>query len=408
MHFSSFIAGRYLKSKQLSKSAAFITTISIGGIGIGVAIVIIALTIFDGFNNAVTEKIIQMDSHIKITGFGGRKLTNPVNFVHELKSEFPNRIVEVNPFILAQSLIKSKKTTEGVTLHGITESQLISLKQYIISKTKSFTNRNYKNNFIIIGKKLAERLFIATGDKITLFSLRKSEPPSENNPPIIERFTVGAIYESGMAEYDDLTVYIPFETAQKLFSLHNKVSGYNIKVKNVNDIKILTKQIKNFVHYPYYVRSIFKIHQNIFTWLALQKKPIPIILGLIIIVAIFNIIGTLLMIVLEKISAVGILQALGMEKKQIVNIFLIEGIYISATGIIIGDVLALVLSIVQKNYNVIPLPESVYFLSSVPISINIFNYLAVSAIALILSIFSAYVPGRIAANISPIDAIKFN
>ncbi len=114
------------------------------------------------------------------------------------------------------------------------------------------------------------------------------------------------------------------------------------------------------------------------------------------------------MIVLEKISAVGTLQAIGSTKKQIVSIFLMDGIFISTTGIILGDSLALILSLLQKYFNVIPLPSSVYFLSSVPISINYFNYLSVSLAAFLLSVLAAYIPSRIAANISPIDAIKFN
>jgi len=231
MHFSSYIAVRYLKSKQLSKSASFITTISIGGIGLGVAIVIVALTIFDGFNNAITEKIIQMDSHIKITGFGGRKLPDSDNFIKSLKSRFPNRIVNINPFINAQSLIKSKKQTEGVTLQGINNMQLNSLKRYIISQTKPFSKNEQQNNQIIIGKKLAERLFLKAGDTVTLFALQKPVAPSEDNPPIIEKFTVGAVYESGMAEYDDLIAYITFKSAQEMFSLKDEVSGYDIQLK---------------------------------------------------------------------------------------------------------------------------------------------------------------------------------
>ena len=408
MRYSSFIALRYLKAKQLSKSASFITNISIAGIGLGVAIVVIALTIFDGFNNAVTQKIIQMDSHIKITGFGGRRLKNSNNFVTNLKKQFPNKIKNIYPFILNQAIIKSEKQTDGISLHGITKTQMQSLSKYIISRVKSFDSSKSEKNFIIIGQKLAERLFVKVGDKVTLFALEKPEAPSDNNPPIIEKFVIGAIYESGMAEYDDLNVYFDINSAKKMFYLKDEVSGYNIQVNDVNKIKEITKEIRKFVHYPYYVRSIFKIHQNIFTWLALQKKPIPIILGLIIIVAVFNIIGTLLMIVLEKISSIGILQALGATKKQIVNIFLSEGIFISVIGIIIGNILALSLSLIQQNFNVIPLPESVYFLSSVPISINIFNYAIVSAAAFALSLLAAYLPSKIASNISPIDAIKFN
>jgi len=404
MSYSSFIAKRYLKSKQLSKSASLITKIAIGGIGIGVAIVLIALTIFEGFDKAVTEKIIQMDSHIKITGFGGRNLLNSDKFVSEMKLKFNDSIVDISPFISREALIKSKKTTEGISLHGVSSSKIISLKKYFVAQSKPSTN----NNFIIIGKKLAEKLFLKVGDNVTLFALQSPEPPSEENPPIIAKYFVSAIYESGMAEYDDLNAYVDLNNAQKLFLLNNTVSGYDIRVNEVDKIKSLTKQIKDFVHYPYYVRTIFKIHQNIFTWLALQKKPVPIILGLIIIVAVFNIIGTLLMIVLEKISAVGTLQAIGSTKRQIISIFLMEGIFISSTGIILGNALALILSLLQKYFNVIPLPSSVYFLSSVPISINYLNYLAVSLAAFFLSVLASYIPSRIAANISPIDAIKFN
>jgi len=404
MRYSSFIARRYLKSKQLSKSASLITKIAISGIAIGVAIVLIALTIFDGFDKAVTEKIIQMDSHIKITGFGGRNLSHSDNFISEMKTKFNNSITDISPFIVRESLIKSKEATEGISLHGVSKSKIASLQQYFIAHAKSNSN----NNFIIIGKRLPEKLFLKVGDAVTLFTLQRPDPPSDDNPPIIAKYYISAIYESGMAEYDDLNAYVDLKTAQELFLLNNEVSGYDIRVKDVNQIEILTKEIKNFVHYPYYVRTIFKIHQNIFTWLALQKKPVPIFLGLIIIVAEFNIIGTLLMIVLEKISAVGTLQAIGSTKKQIVSIFLMDGIFISTTGIILGDSLALILSLLQKYFNVIPLPSSVYFLSSVPISINYFNYLSVSLAAFLLSVLAAYIPSRIAANISPIDAIKFN
>jgi len=170
----------------------------------------------------------------------------------------------------------------------------------------------------------------------------------------------------------------------------------------------LAEQLQGFLGYPYYVRTIFQIHQNIFTWLELQKKPIPIVLGLIIFVAVFNIVGTLLMIVLERTNAIGILRSLGANRKLIIKVFLYHAVFITGIGIIVGNLLAFVLSILQEKFDIISLPSKVYFVSKVPIAINDYNYLLVTAITIIVSLTASLLPAIIATRIKPISAIRFD
>ncbi len=183
-----------------------------------------------------------------------------------------------------------------------------------------------------------------------------------------------------MAAYDDLIAYVNIKTAQSLFNIGNDVTGYDIRLNNISKIDSLTNYLNNNLSYPYATRSIYQIHRNIFTWIDLQKKPIPIILGLIIIVAVFNIIGTLLMVVLEKTNEIGVLKSLGANKKQIISIFIYQGIYLALAGIIIGNLLAFILTELQLHYKIISIPSSVYFMSTVPIYLTPGTFMIVSII----------------------------
>ena len=228
------------------------------------------------------------------------------------------------------------------------------------------------------------------------------------NLPIVEQFDVIGIYESGMAEYDDLNAYINFDVATSFFELDDEVTGYNINLHNTAQIDSVKKVLSDILNYPFYVRSYRDINRHIFTWLELQQKPIPIVLGLIIIVAVFNIVGAVLMLVIQKTSAIGILRSLGANNKQILQIFLVQGIVLSALGIILGNILAFSLSTIQNEFGIISLPEHIYYLSKVPISIDFFIYLLVSALGFILSFLVSIIPSYVASKIQPITAIKFN
>lgn len=407
MPLSIFIAKKYISNKQSSKFLSLVSVISVIGIAIGTAVLIIALTILNGFEEIVAQKIVNFNSHIKITAFGNRNLPDSDVIKSEITQKIGGDFHSISEFISKLGIIKSRTLSEGVTIVGIdTETDNTNIDEYIVEGNYELDSEEIKQ--IIIGKKLSEKINTSINDKITIFSLKRDELPDADNPPAIEQYIISGIFESGMAEYDDMNVYISLSNAKELFETYNSISGYNIRLNNVDSIDSTAKALQDLLGYPYYVRTIFQVHQNIFTWLDLQKEPIPIILGLIIVVAIFNIVGTMLMIVLERTSSIGVLKAIGFTKKKILQIFFVQGVFLGLLGITIGCILALVLSYLQLQFNLITLPSSIYFISTVPISIDIENYLIVAGIGLVLSLLASLIPSYVASRMNIISSIRFN
>jgi len=403
MHFSWLIAKNFILSRRDSRFISLISFISIFGIALGVATLIIAISILKGFEQTITNKIIDFDSHIKITSY---RSTLPD--YHKTLPELDNILSQFNPtvtpFASKLVIVSYKKKKEGISLIGVDPEN-----------NKSFLLKNLvegkfilTDNGVIIGKKLAEKLFIKLGDKITVFALRKDQIPSPENLPNIEKFVVKGIFESGMTEYDDTYAYISLKSAQNLFDIGDNITGYNIKLGDITKIDSLTTYLAKKLRYPHAVRSIYQIHRNIFTWIELQKKPIPIVLALIILVAVFNIIGTLLMIVLEKTNAVGVLKSLGSKRIQIVSIFLIQGAILGLSGILLGCILGYYLMYLQIQFNIITLPSSVYFMSRVPFLITFDTFLLIAILTFLLCLVVSFIPSYIASTIKPVNALRFS
>lgn len=406
MSFPLFIVNKYIRSQNFSFLLSLVSIITITGIALGVIVVTLALSILDGFDSVISEKIIDFNSHIIVSSYGERNIAENSD-IEKLILTSNNNISSVSKFISKSSIIKSKKISEGVLVFGIDPFNNNLGIDKIILHGKYFDTESNLNQ-ILIGRKLAEKLQVSIGNKITLFTLLNDKLPSYANPPVISQFNIVGIYESGMPEYDDLKAYISISTAKHIFNMSSKISGYNVRLSNLLKIDEIAENLKDILRYPYFVRTIFEQHENIFTWIDLQKKPIPIVLGLIVLVAVFNIVGTVLMNILERTSQIGILKSMGASRKQILKIFLIQGIYLGIIGISLGIFFSLLLSELQLKFNIIELPESVYFLNSAPIEINLTNYLVVSVVALLLTIVSSLIPSIIASKIEPIKAIRFD
>ncbi len=404
MFFSLFVSKKFTFSRKDSKFISFISAISVAGIALGVATLVIALSILNGFERTITNKLVDFDSHIKIMSYRST-LPDYHVFDKEIKSWTDNNLKEISPYASKLAIISGKKIKEGVNIKGILPEFGSSIRKNIIKG--EFKLDVGDNASIIIGQKLANKLRVQNGERITLFSLMNDELPSPENLPSIKRFTITGIFESGMAEYDDLNVYIHLNEAQKLFGIGDNVTGYDITVNNVTKIDSLTELLSAKLRYPHFVRSIYQLHRNIFTWIELQKKPIPIILALIIIVAVFNIIGTLLMVVLEKTNAVGVLKSIGASGMQVISIFLVQGIFLALIGIAAGNILAFILLKIQLSYHIISLPSSVYFMSEVPIEMTWHIFAGVSALTFILCILAATLPSYIASKVSPVTSLRF-
>lgn len=404
MLFPYFITKRFVLSKKETHFFSFISVITIIGITLGVAALIIALSILDGFERTITSKVTEIDSHIKITSYRNT-LPDYHILLPKIKKIIGTQLNDINIFASSLAVITSKKGTEGINIIGVPPAKMRKgmehdIKEGVYDLTDS--------NSVIIGKKLASKLFVRIGDKVTIFTLKNDRLPSADNFPGIKTFLVKGIFETGMAEYDDQFVYINLTNAQKLLSIGDNINGYDIWLKDITKADRIKAILADSLRYPHRVNSIFEIHRNIFTWIELQKKPIPIVLGLIIVVAIFNIIGTLLMMILEKTRAIGTLKALGATSRQIISIFLMQGLILAFIGIIAGNLLAYLIMIIQLKYNIISIPSSVYLMSSVPIYLSLKVFLGVSAIAMFLCLLASYLPSYIASKIKPVSTLRFD
>lgn len=406
MSFPLFISKKFTLSKKNSRFITLISFISVIGISLGVATLIIALSILEGFEETIQKKIIDFDSHIQISSYQ-TLLPNYKRIMPNIREMLNSFAEDISPYASNLAVISSKFVQEGVNVKGILpENQTLKLKENIISGEYSFASD--EKPAIIIGKKLADKIFVQVGDGVTIFALNKNQIPSPDNLPNIQKFIVTGIFESGMAEYDDLNAYTTIKTAQTLFNFGDNITGYDIKLNNISKIDSLTTILSKNLRYPHLVRSIYQMHRNIFTWIELQKKPIPIVLALIILVAVFNIIGSLLMIVLEKTNAIGVLKSLGALNSYISRIFVYQGLFLAMIGIILGNLLAYSLMSLQLKYDIISLPSSVYFTSTVPIILTAKIFIGVSIITLILCLTASFVPSYIASKVKPLSSLRFS
>ena len=404
MKFPLFISLRYILSNKDSRLLNLVSVITIIGIALGVATLIIALSVLRGFENTLTQKITDFDSHITIQSFK-ETLPNPDLYLKKIKDHTKDQIAYISPYISKLAIIGSKSRKEGINVKGLTDFKAIeTLKLNIISGNFNINN----DTGIILGKTLATKLLVKTGDNVNLFALKGDKLPSPDNLPNIMRFKITGIFESGMADYDNMIGFTSLKAAQKLFSVPEAINGIDIKLNSVLKIDSLASVIRSQLKYPYYVRTIFETHRNIFTWIELQKKPIPIILGLIIIVAVFNIISALLMLVLEKTNAVGILKSLGAKSSEVIKIFIYQGIYLALIGILIGNFIAWLLLTIQLKFDIIKVPSSVYFVTHVPIEMIPGVFIIISLITFVLSALSAIVPSYFAGKINPVNALRFD
>lgn len=399
---------QFLSPRKSGNRMSLFSTIVIAGIALGVTTLIIALSILSGFEATLRQKLISLDSHIQITGFSDRQLPDTSRNLPIIRNITGDKLDAVFPVISNAGIAGKGKLKEGVIIKGVGPGYLQS-KATLEAASGTFDLTASDLPSAVVGKTVADKLFLKPGDAIICFLPEKSfaAPLSPENIAI-QRFKVSGIFESGMAKYDDAFIYIDSKTAASLLGFENTVSAYEIKLNTIAGIDTLVNHLQENLDYPHYVRSVFDINQALLTWIDLQKKPIPIVLGLIILVAAFNIISAILVLILSKVNSIGTLRVLGMKRIDLVTMFLFKGLILGSTGIAIGNLLALFISVIQLKFNIITLPASVYFVSRVPLSIEPFNYLITSGIAFVLVLIISVVPAFLAASIRPVQSVRFD
>jgi len=401
MKLSLHLALRHLNSSVKSNFSSFAGKLSILGLSFGIASLILTISVYQGFENTISDKIASFDGHYRFQDILGRSTdeNSDLNAVLEdILKEKNNSIIR--SFVQGPVLIRKGINAEGVIIEGINGNKLVKpLNNLIISGTG-----NLLDNTIIIGKSLADKYGLIIGDPLVVFDLTSISDISGIKR--LKQFTIGGIFHSGLSEYDNNMVYTSIFSAQYLLGMEDNISGKVVYLSQ-NDISSFSLLINEKLRYPYYATSWKEKHHTLFKWLEVQKFPIIIIFGMISLVAVVNIISALTMIVLDKTKAIGILQAIGFRKKQINLIFLTKGIIIGIIGSMIGLSIALILGYIQMKYHILSISEDIYFMDYLPLAFNVKNTIFIVVAGIISSIIASYWPAKIAANIKPANAVRY-
>lgn len=409
MRFKSYtllIARRYLAPSRRNRFVSFITAISVLGVMFGVTALLVSLSILDGFDGTLRTNMVSFLGHIEVTSFGGRPLRNYPQTLAQVPRKVPG-VKAISPFAAREAILRSRTALEGVLLRGVLTSNNVSaIRNKIIAGSFAFPTDSAAMPRIVVGERLARKLLLKLGDTVVAFS--PNGLPSPDNPPAIEQFVVGGIYRTGMAQFDDIYTYTSLPVAQRMFEYQpDQVTGYDIIVRDVTLVDSVARRLDTAMGFPHFPRTVFDIYQAIFAWLDLQRAPIPIILGLIIIVAAFNVASTLMMMVLEKTESIGVLATIGARPSGIVGIFVGKGLLIGTVGTLLGVLLSLGFTLVQMHLKPLRLDPLIYFIDAVPVSLNPWHYVIVITLSLLLSLLFTIIPAVLAAMVRPVNALRF-
>jgi lipoprotein-releasing system permease protein len=404
--YQLFIALRYLKSKKRHKGISINALISTAGVAVGVMALLVVLSVMSGFREDLQRKILGVNAHVIIFDYRG-KISGYNDVIKKLEDE--KGIISFAPIVLGQVMVSSGKKAHGVFLKGIKpelETTTTDILKYI--KEGNPENLFPKDGvpWIILGRELARSLGAFTGDTVNIVS-----PFGEIGPlgvlPKVKSFRVAAIFEVGMFEYDSNLVLTDIKSAQKFFGMGKDITGVELKVKDIYKASTIRERLQKQLGFPFYVRDWMQMHRSLFSALKLEKFAMFIILVLIIIVASFNIISTLIMSVIEKSREIAILKAIGATNKGIMTIFMLQGLIIGIIGTIIGVSGGYLLNNLLDKYQIIKLPPDVYYLSHLPVKMKLIDFLSVSLSAITISFLATLYPARQAAKLNPVEPLRY-
>jgi lipoprotein-releasing system permease protein len=399
------IAVRHLTSKHNRGFVSFITLIAIIGVMLGVASLDITLAVLGGFEKTIKQNVVSFTAHMQLFAFENKMLPDPDYTIQKVLSRFPD-VMAMAPYLTREGMISSRSDIDGILIKGIDPENDISAAKYRLVEGEYNLEEDQSGvQNIIIGKRLAEKLNAQIGDRVLIYALGGASLSLGQTR--VMQFEVCGIYETGMADYDASVIYINLRNAQRICQVGNTVSGFDILVSNMDSLSALSKRIPEYLGYPFYARTMFQQYRNLFAWVDLQKMPVLVMLTLIILVATVNIIGTLLMMILGKSREIGTLMAIGMKRRDVVKIFLKQGILIGIVGTLLGNACALALCWAELRYRFFPLPSGIYFMTHVPIDLSLFNFIMVSAAAMCMAFIASWIPSRFAARLDPVTLIRF-
>jgi len=406
--YEIFVSLRYLKTKKRYGTVSLNTFISIAGVVIGVATSIITLSVMTGFQGYFRDKILSAIPHIVVMEYSGVGVKDEKTL--QGKIDRVPHVVATTPFTISQAMLTSRDRVQGVVVRGIdpeTEGKVTSLeKNTIEGSIRELEAPGKKLPGIVIGVDLARKFGAALGDTITMVN-PIGEETAMGMVPKMRKFELVGTFDAGMYDYNTSFAYVSLPEAQKFFDMPGRVSGIEARVDEIYKADRIADEIRAAVGYPYYTRNWIEMNKNFFSALKLEKIGMSLILVVIIIVASFNIIGTLTMIVMEKNREIAILKSMGASSGSIMRIFMFAGLVIGSVGTTLGALIGYGAVAVITRTGVITLPKDVYQVGHLPLSITGLDILFICMMALGISFLATLYPSWQAAKQDPVEVLRY-
>lgn len=407
MSFEIFFSLRYLKAKRKQGYISVITSISILGIMIGVMALIVVLAVMNGFREDLMKKILGVNSHLLIMSYrGGIEDTEAVI----KKALEVDGVLSATPFIYSQVMIKNAGNISGAILRGLdpaTAGTVIDIDSMIKGGSlELLKGSEHEPRGIILGSELSKRIGALPGDTVTLVSpIGKLTPLGRMANE--GKFSVKALFESGMYEFDGSMVYLSLTDAQDFLSLGDEVTGIELKVKDIDESDKIGEIIQDKLGYPYWTKDWKMMNKSLFSALKLEKLAMFIILIMIVLVGAFNIISSLVMLVMEKTRDIAILRTMGTSSKSIMSIFIFQGLFVGLVGTLLGLISGSFLCHLQARYQLIKLSPDVYYITILPIRMEWLDVGLIALAAIVISFIATIYPSWQASKVNPVEALRY-
>jgi lipoprotein-releasing system permease protein len=398
MTYESSIALRYLRSKRKEKFISFTTWAAAVGIAIGVMALIVVIAVMTGFQDEIRDRILGVNPHMLISDLSG-EIVNPDQVAAAVKNT--EGVAAAFPFITFQGLAQSGQRVSGVVVKGMDPKDLSFLSHLV--KEGSIDALREKGT-VLVAKELARELGVKTGDVFTILVPFGGISPMGATPESV-RVRVGGIFQTGMYDIDNMLMVMSLADVQAL--LGGGITGIEVKLKDVYVADTVRAAVAQKLGLRYIIRTWMEMNRNLFSALKLEKIAMFIILVLIIFVASFNIISSLVMTVMEKKKDIAILKAMGAKNRSIMKIFMAEGLTIGVFGALVGSVIGYLMCVVQNWLHVIKLSEEVYTINVLPMKIGVTDVLLIASVTIVICLLATLYPSYKATKIDPVETLRY-